>query len=189
MGEQPEVDYEPHHALQRLIQVSPREIVIPFAPALADKADHRAVRMRRDFPAILGLTQAHALLHQHSRDIDDGGRVVADVSDYATVYSLVSDMVAEAAGATIPAVVRETVDTVRSLEHTPPGIPGFQPVTIQQVADKLGISRSSASRRLRRAESLSFVKDVQGQPGPKLFETYEPMPQDVGVLPDPAELT
>lgn len=99
-------------------------------------------------------------------------------------------MVAEAAGATIPPSVRETVDAVRELELPPLGIHGPQRVTFQDVADRLGVVRSSASRRLRRAEALGFVKDVKvHKAGPKVYETNERMPQDAGVLPAPEDLS
>jgi predicted ArsR family transcriptional regulator len=65
-----------------------------------------------------------------------------------------------------------------------------QRVTIQDVADALGISRSAASRRLGRAEAFGFVKNVQVlKAGPKVYETNERMPQDAGVLPHPDELS
>jgi hypothetical protein len=189
-GERSQVDYEPFHALQRWVELGARDVVVPFAAAIAEKADHRAVRMRRDFAAILGLVQAHAMLHQQNRRIDADDRLVAELSDYAAVHGLVAGMVAEAAGATIPPSVRETVDAVRELELPPWGSHGLQRVTIQDVADALGISRSAASRRLGRAEAFGFVKNVQVlKAGPKVYETNERMPQDAGVLPHPDELS
>jgi hypothetical protein len=69
-----------HHALQRMLQ--PVEVVVPFAGRLGGLLDCRRVELRRGFPQIISLVQAVALLHQHQRDRDEGGRVVATRADY-----------------------------------------------------------------------------------------------------------
>jgi hypothetical protein len=179
------VDLEPFRDLQRYIALGSREAIVPFARRLAEETDPQAVRLRRDFTATLGLTKAHALLHQHHRERDSGGRLVADPADYAGVYELVAEMIAEGAERTVPDSVRETVDAVRSLFRVPGG--PETSVSIAALAKHLGITRSSASRRAARALALGFLKDNSGggRGKPRLLEQGDPMPEDTGVLPPP----
>lgn len=185
-GETSSVDFAPYHDLQRWIERGPRAVVVLFADRLAEEADDKAVRLRRDFPAVLGLVKASALLHQCRREIDREGQIIAAPVDYATVYELVASMIAEAAGNAVAKPVRETVDAVRKLEFGPPGAQGRQRVTIADVAGELGISRSAASRRISRAMALGYVADVNpNRDGRKILETAEDMPGDSRVLPPP----
>ena len=64
------IDYSRFHDLQRLIALDVPKVIVPFAEKLAELLDPTAVRIRRDFPAVLGLVQAHALLHRESRERD-----------------------------------------------------------------------------------------------------------------------
>ena len=73
-----------------------------------------AVRLRRDFGAVLNLIRSHALLHRATREMT-GGRIVATVEDYAVVRELISDLISEGAEATVPEIVRETVEAVERL--------------------------------------------------------------------------
>jgi hypothetical protein len=185
------IDYAPFHSLQRLIAIGTPKVRVPFANAIARATNPRAVRLRRDFGAVLGLVRGHALLHQFHRNRSDD-HIIADRSDYAAVHRLVAELVAEGAEHSVPKSVRETVDAVFKLELPPVGYSkqtGLNPVRVQAVADALGISRPSASRRLARAESLGYIKDIsQSRAGPKTFETSEHMPSDTPVLPSPDEI-
>ena len=184
------IDYAPFHSLQRLIAIGTPKVRVPFADAIARATNPRAVRLRRDFGAVLGLVRGHALLHQVHRNRSDD-HIVADRSDYAAVHRLVGELVAEGAENSVPKSVRETVDAVFKLELPPVGSQSMalNPVRVQTVADALGISRPSASRRLARAESLGYIKDIsQSRAGPKTFQTSEHMPSDTPVLPSPDEI-
>lgn len=46
---------------------------MPFADAVAELANPAAIRLRRDFQAVLSLIKAHALLHQATRPRDERG--------------------------------------------------------------------------------------------------------------------
>ena len=86
--------FEEWHDLQRWIELGDREVVVPDAVALSRQIPPVATRLRRDFPALLSLIEAHALLHQASRDRDETGRIVATLDDYAAVRELVLDLFA-----------------------------------------------------------------------------------------------
>ncbi|MGH2974100.1 MAG: hypothetical protein ACRDLL_04430 [Solirubrobacterales bacterium] len=187
--DQEEIDLSPYHDLQRWIAAGPREVWLPFSEKLARETDPTAVRLRRDFQALLGLTRSHALLHQANRDSDARGRIVAVPADYAAIHRLVAAMIAEGAERAVPDSVRETVSAVGKLDHKFDSSP--HQVTIAELAKHLGINRSSASRRVNRALGYGFLKDVSGggRGKPKLLERGDPMPEDAGVLPPPEILT
>ncbi|HZA23666.1 MAG TPA: hypothetical protein VFA32_13880, partial [Dehalococcoidia bacterium] len=80
-------------ALQRWLELAgERRVVIPFAHALADQVPANAVRMRRDFPQLLTVIQTMALLHQHLRERDDQGHIIATPSDYAEARWLLDEV-------------------------------------------------------------------------------------------------
>ena len=103
------------HALQTWLATSPCKVSIPYADQLAALVPPVAIRMRRDFKIILILIRAHAVVHQATRQKDDGGCIVADLSDYAAVRDLVADVVAEGIGATVRPAIREVVEAVAKL--------------------------------------------------------------------------
>lgn len=74
----PDIDREPYHALMRLVALDVPAVIVPFAETLAAKmVNIKAVRIRRDFPAVMGLVKAHALLHRQQRETDREGRLLA----------------------------------------------------------------------------------------------------------------
>ena len=112
-----EADQKPWHALQHWLE-SPsatRTVTIPYAKALANMVPPLAVRLRRDFGALLSLIRAHAILHQATRERDDRGRLLATLDDYSSVRELVADLVSEGIEATVPKSVREAVHAVARL--------------------------------------------------------------------------
>jgi len=180
-----EPDLEPWVALQEWIEAGARRVTIPFAKVLAEKVPPVAVRLRRDFNAVLSLIRASAILHQVSRDHDDRGRIVAEVEDYRMVRELVANLVAEGVDATVSATVRATVQAVRKLVDDQEG----DPVSLGPIAEELELDKSAASRRLRTAIGKGFVKNLEDRKGkPGRYVPGDPMPDDVVVLPEPEEV-
>ena len=160
--EEEEANLEPWHALQRWLE-SPsaaRSVTIPYADALAKLVPPLAVRLRRDFGALLSLIRAHAILHQATRERDERGRIIATLEDYAVVRGLVSDLVSEGIEATVPKSVCEAVHAVARLHAQDDA----QPVAVIQVAKDLKLDRSAASRRLRSAKDRGFLRDLEDNP-------------------------
>ena len=69
-------------------QLSPAQVVVPFAPCIAASFPDRIPRARRDFHRVMNLIRACALLHQLGREKDDKGRIIATVLDYSMIYPL-----------------------------------------------------------------------------------------------------
>jgi hypothetical protein len=182
--EEEEANLEPWHALQRWLE-SPstaRSVTIPYAEALANLVPPLAVRLRRDFGALLSLIRAHAILHQATRECNERGRIIATLEDYAVVRELVSDLVSEGIEATVPKSVREAVHAVARLHAQDDA----QPVAVIQVAKDLKLDRSAASRRLRSAKDRGFLRDLEDNPRkPSRLVPADPLPEDLEILPKP----
>ncbi|MBM3271584.1 MAG: hypothetical protein FJZ01_28445 [Candidatus Sericytochromatia bacterium] len=181
-GDGPESpDLAPWHALQEWLALGDHRVVVPYAGELAARIPPIAVRLRRDFTAVLALVKAHAILHQASRDRDGDGLIVASIEDYAAVRNLVTDLVSDGVGATVPANVRETVEAVRALG-------GDVGMTITTLAGHLQLHRSAVQRRVAVALDHGYLRDLEARPGrgrPRRLAIGEEMPGDRPILPDP----
>ena len=129
---------------------------------------------------------AHALLHQASRERDAEGRVVARLEDYACVRELVADLAAKGVEATVPETIRETVEAVKSLAEKSEE-KGF--TTNKAVAEKLGIDKAAALRRVRVAISRGYLENLEDRKGrPAQLTIGETTSEDREVLPNPEDL-
>ena len=173
------------HAFQVWHMSAEHRVWIPYARKLADLIPPVAVRLRRDFGALLNLVRAHALLHQASRERDDEGRIVATIEDYAAVRELVVDLVGEGVETTVPKTVRETVEAVKILREQSKG----EPVTVAELARKLKLDRSTVSRRARSAKDRGYLRDLEDNPRkPSRLVLGDALPDDVQILPSPEDV-
>ena len=172
------------HLQQWLQHHGERRVTIPYARRLAELVPPVAVRLRRDFGAVLTLIQAHALLHQLTRDRNDDGRIVATLDDYAAVRDLVADIVSEGVGAAVSETTRATVEAIADLAPLHP-----EGVTAAVLGDKLGLDKSAARRRLYVAGGGDYVKNLEERRGrPGRWVIAEPLPEQVEILPPPTAL-
>jgi len=176
------IDYAPWHALQVWLTGAEHHVVIPFALTLAALIPPIAVRLRRDFGALLTLIQGHAILHQCRRERDEHGSIVATLDDYAAVRELIADLVSEGVEATVPESVRDTVRAVRRVLGTSASDDVTASVT--QVARELKLDKGAASRRVRVAIDRGFLKNLEDKRGqPARLRLGEGLPEDMEVLP------
>ena len=208
-----ECDYTAWHAAQHWLRQTPPEVVIPFAPVLAKKTTPLAPRMRRDFAAMLSLLRTHAVLCQAARERDPDGRIIASVDgDYAVIRELVADVVAQGIRATVKPEVRETVEAVaymlsqgreplerkgkkvtlvlsEDLLYKISGEGEDSGVSLSHLSTALKLDRSSISRRVKEAEEMGFLVNLETRAGrPARLHVGEPMPEDDSVFPSPEEL-
>ena len=106
-------DPERWHALHRLIALGDFKVEIPFAPILSEHLPLDHFRIGRDFPQVLSLIRAHALMHQFGRERDPNGANIATLDDYAAVYALVAHVLAEGLEAAVPERIGELAQAVR----------------------------------------------------------------------------
>lgn len=179
-------DLAPWHALQDWLELAgSKSVTIPYSRTLASMSNPRAVRLRRDFGKVLTLIATHAILHQATRTRDAQGRIVATLTDYAAVHALISDALDEGVEASVNPTIRETVEAVRALqtEHAGDG------VSIRELAQRLGLDKSSTSRRWTVARDYGYLVNKEEKRGrPARLAVGEPMPDETPVLPSPAAL-
>lgn len=180
-------DRQAWHDLQRWLSDSVIDVVVPYAETLAEVIPPVAVRLRRDFPTLITLLRAHALLHQLHRQHDAAGRVYANFEDYSAVRSLLADLLADATERAVPAAIRETVGAVRDLTGDQDPLGEGVPAT--SVATRLDVDKSTALRRLRVAAHRGYVKNLEPRTHrPGRYIVGDPLPDDVTLLPTTAAL-
>ena len=179
-AERQPLDAAPFHALQRWLGRSVRPVQVPFAGVLAREVPPVAVRLRRDFPAVLTLVRAHAFLHQASRPSNDAGEVCATLDDYAAVRELVADLVAEGVAAAVSTTMRETVGAVAALREEA----NDTPLTVAAIARRLRLDESAASRRVRAAIDRGYLRNLEEhRRRPARLELAEALPDELVLLP------
>lgn len=185
-GKEPaEVDLTPWLSLQTWLELAGcRETTIPYAHDLATLSDPRAVRLRRDFGAVLALIRAHAILHQMTRERDERGRIIATVADYAAVYDLIIGIISEGVSASVSPTIRETVAAVAEIDAET-GLP----VSVTKLAERLQIDKSAALRRTKVAIEKGYLVNAEDKRGrPAKLTIGEPLPEESQVLPRPEDL-
>ena len=172
-------------ALQRWIEAQDNRVDIPYAARLAESVGDVAVRLRRDFSVILSLIKTHAILHQATRERDSEGRIVASLQDYSHIREVVSGLIAEGVEATVPKIIRETVEVVLKLIQE--GDEDW--VTNRVVAAELDIDKAAASRRVRAAIDRGYITNLEDRRGhPARLVVGDPMPEDEEILPSAEQL-
>lgn len=176
-------DPGPWHALQEYLALGDNKVSVPFGGVLADATEIVALRMRRDFSTVLGLIRAHALLQQGQRERDAQGRIVATFDDYDAVRDLLEDDLADGLEHTVSEQVRAVARGVLLLFV--PNDEG-EGVTVQKLAQHLGLDRSTVHRQVAVAIEREFVRNLggQGRGRAKLLAPGEPLPDTrTSVLP------
>jgi hypothetical protein len=177
-------DLKTWHSLQEWLVAAEHRVSVSYAEELADAIPPVAVRLRRDFGALLNLIRAHAILHQASRERADDGRIIATLEDYARVRELVADLVSEGVEATVPATVRETVEMVERLRDETE-----EDVTIAALAEELKLDKSAAWRRARSAMDRGYLENKEERKGrPAKLVVADALPDDMEILPAPERL-
>lgn len=158
--------------------------MIPWAPALAGFDLAGPPRLRRDVSNLLALARANALLHQATRTIDGGGRVVADLDDYRVVAELLSEALAIATDKAVREGVRRVVDAVAELrkedEHAR--------VTLRRAAAASSVSSSTTHHDVHDALDRGYLIDRSPTRGRFDLDLGDPLPEQLELLPSADEL-
>lgn len=159
------------HDLQRWIALGPTDAVIPFAPQIAAAIKPLMVRFRRDVGSLFTFIKASAILHQALREVDEKGRIVATVADYALAFPIFSRVMAELSGKAVPDNVRAVVQLIADRTKAPAAKPEgmrFKRVEIaghttevvistDEIGTATGIGKSAAYRAVRTAIDSGFL--------------------------------
>lgn len=182
--EKVETEFGQWHALQEWITYGAHAVTIPYASVLAGMIPPVAVRLRRDFNALLNLIKTHALLHQVHRERDMKGRFIATFDDYAAIRELIADIVSEGLETTVSVATRDTVRAVKELKQKD----ASSQVTFAGIAKELGVDKSTAKRRADAAIEKGYLKNEAQKGHPANIIVGEPLPEDQHILPSEAEL-
>jgi CHC2 zinc finger len=178
-----EPDFARWHDLQVWLAEAEHRVWIPYAKQLAELVPPVAIRLRRDFRAILSLIHSHAVLHQVSRERDAAGRIVATLEDYAIVRDLVADVVSEGIEATVPETVRELVGAVKDLAATE-GDEHKPSISIAKLAEHLKLDKSAVKRRWQAARARGYLVNLETRSRqPARIALGDPLPDEVEILP------
>lgn len=173
-------------AFQTWLNGQDNRVAIPYAKWLAEHTRPAAVRLRRDFRAVLQLITAHALLHQKNRERDTDGSIVASAKDYKAVHDLVADVVNEVTEATVAHSVRETVEAVKELREGSGTTVCVEKILQSQI---LEISKDALYKRIRKAISLGYLVNEEAHRGRAMkLDLGTSLPAEARILPLPEEL-
>jgi hypothetical protein len=179
------VDMAEWHALQNWLEGAEHRVTVPYSRVLAEAIPPVAVRLRRDFGALLNLVRAHAVLHQAHRERDAEGHIVATLDDYAVVRELVADLIADGVEAGVSSTIRETVAAVERLLDEP----GVGETTVAAVARVLKLDKATALRRVRVATERGYLRNLEDRKGRTArLVLGEPLPEDQDILPSVKDL-
>jgi hypothetical protein len=165
--------------------LAPWDVVVPFVDQLAEEIGKSAVatRVLRDFQRLLSLVKAVAILRHQHRDRDQGGRLVATVEDYTTVYELVADIYAASVTGLSEGVANLVTKVAELREKN-----SEQHIGYAVLAKALGIDRGLAARRAKSAIRNRWLANQEPRKNyPADLVIGEPLPEKSG-LPDPDTL-
>jgi len=174
-GKRPEINVQPFHSYQRWLAArGERQIVIPFARALADLVPASAVRARRDFKQILTAIKTLAFLSQHKRDRTADGAVLASVQDYARAHRLLAPLLDSILADGISPAMRETVAAIKEGEE----------ISETELAGRLCLSKSTVHWRVQRAIEGGWLKNAETRRSyPAKLSLAAPLPETRSALP------
>lgn len=176
----------PWHALHDWIDASPKFVINPYAETLSGMVDWCADRMKRDFPQVLNLIVAHALLNQQHRQRDQAGRIIATLEDYEAVYRLTNEWICRGMAAIVDPGVALTVDAVVSVSEARRDYHGGVPQYV--LAEKLNVNKSTTSRHVKVALTEGWLINHAERGHPAKLLPGEPLPTARKVFPTPEEL-
>ncbi len=102
---------------------------------------------------------AHAVLHQATRERDQYGRIIATAVDYTAAKDILAEAFAVSSGHMVKDSVRRAVTAVGELGGKD------SDVTVAQVARHLKRERSRVGRGLKEAADLSYLTNREEKPG------------------------
>ena len=143
------------HDAIRLLE--PAEVVIPYAERIS--VPNHIVRIRRDVPRLINIIKLVAWFHQHTREKDDQGQILATEEDFHTAIGIVGESFSRAWKSLTP-----TEEKIYSAitEHISENLrrQGFKRKHVEGVFEKKGehVPTPSMKEALRTLASSGFLE-------------------------------
>lgn len=154
------IDTARWHALFEFVRSGPRKVDIPYAKEIARHLPTTHDRIKRDFPQVLSLISAHALLHSYSRDRVDPDTILANADDYAVVRALVDDPLSQGLTVAVSDGIRLVVEGVENLGGSKRDIfSDGETVSQVRLAEHLGRDQSVISRNVTKAIEQGYLRN------------------------------
>ncbi len=185
-------DVRPWHQLFHWIKYhGEHRAYIPYAGYLSDNVSAAVVRMRRDFSTLLGHIEAHAVLHQASRERDGFDRIIATAADYEAARDLLAEAFAVSSGKRVPESVRKVVAAVAELLAEDIAVRGKDDpapeIVTARVAKRIERSRPTTTKGLKSAVDSGYLVNRETGTGRGHPARYvlgnEAMPADTPAIP------
>ena len=147
--------YAAWHDAVRLLE--PAEVIVPFAERI--KVPSTPLRLRRDVPRLLNIIRLVAWVHQHTRDRDEAGHIIATEDDFERAIHMVGDSFARAWKSLTPS---EEKIYAAITEHVSANLQkhGFKRSHVEDTLEKMKVEISSTVVKdsLRTLASSGFLE-------------------------------
>ena len=134
------------------------------------------------YPQVLKLIEAHAMLHQASREAEQSA-VLAHRDDYVVVRELMAEFLKMSLASAVSPRVRDVVEAVKQLNK--------REVSQVDIAEVMGVHRSTALRDVKDAIEAGYLRNLElRQRSGKYAKIVlgDALPEDVEILPSVNEV-
>ncbi len=178
-----ETDFSDTHGVFTWLLGQDNRVYFPYGAALGKMIPKSAVKMRRESPRFRVLLDAHAVLHQASRERDERGRIVATLEDYEAVKRLMDPFVGTASEQGVKEQVRATVEAAAEIVSDREN----KTFTVKELQVALQKDNGSTNRRIRAAHP--YIVELDEKRGrSKLYGLGDELPLKADALPTADEL-
>lgn len=154
-----QIDLTPWHELQETLKANPVEVRIPYAERLAEHMPIENIKVQRDFPKVLSMIKACALVHKNDREKDLEGNIIANIEDYDVIYNLLSAPLSQGLEADATPGVRAVVEGIGLFSKNDRNS-YFEGISQSRLAEHLNLDRSSVLRNVHAAIDLGYLVNL-----------------------------
>jgi hypothetical protein len=163
-----------------VVEVPYREAMVDLMPPAAFKQP-RAIR---DIDHVMGLIEAHTVLHHLNRNTNPNGEYTANIDDYVVVRQLMNNVLGETLHLTVPDGIRKIVDAVEKLAPNP-----AMSANAIQIANFVSLDPKTVKRFASTAVKLGYLRGETDYRTKKLMLSRDSgcvdLPNYLDVLPHP----